>query len=84
METVPVSSNSSVIGWFSRPTTLHYYLIRLILAGFVPLLCFAIFMMVLFARQEQTNRQRSLQDISRALALAMIRKLILRSPLLKY
>ena len=71
METVPVSSNSSVIGWFSRPTTLHYYLIRLILAGLVPLLCFAIFMMVLFARQEQTNRQRSLQDISRALALAI-------------
>ena len=28
-------------------------------------------MMVLFARQEQTNRQRSLQDTSRALALAV-------------
>lgn len=71
METAPVNSNSSVIGWFSRPTTLHYYLIRLILAGLVPLLCFAIFMMVLFARQEQANRQRSLQDTSRALALAI-------------
>jgi hypothetical protein len=37
----------------------------------VPLLCFSVFMMVLFARQGQPNRQRGLKDTTRALALAI-------------
>ena len=72
METVAGSSDSSLIGWFfRRPTTLNSYLIRLIIAGLVPLLCFSVFMMVLFARQEQAERQRGLKDTARALALAI-------------
>src|SRR5688572_5482770 len=72
METVAGSSDSSLIGWFfRRPTTLNSYLIRLIIAGLVPLLCFSVFMMVLFARQEQADRQRGLKDTARALALAI-------------
>ena len=71
METPPVSSDSSLLGWFSRPTTLHSYLIRLIIGGLGPLLIFSILMMVLFARQEQATRQRGLEDTARALTLAI-------------
>src|SRR5678816_3611395 len=57
--------------WFSEPTALNAYLVRLIFVGLVPILVFSVFMMVLFARQEQTNRQRGLKDTTRALALAI-------------
>jgi PAS domain S-box-containing protein len=57
--------------WFSRRTTLNTHLVRLIIGGLGPLLIFSILMMVLFARQEQGNRRRGLQDTARALALAI-------------
>ena len=57
--------------WFSRPTSLNLHLIRLIVGGLAPLLIFSIVMMVLFARQEQANRRRGLEDTARALALAI-------------
>jgi len=57
--------------WFSRPTSLNRHLIRLIVGGLAPLLIFSIVMMVLFARQEQANRRRGLEDTARALALAV-------------
>jgi PAS domain S-box-containing protein len=56
---------------FSRPTSLDRHLIRLIVGGLTPLLIFSIVMMVLFARQEQANRRRGLEDTARALALAV-------------
>lgn len=71
METAPVNSNSSLLGWFSRPTTIHSHLIRLIIGGLGPLLIFSIVMMVLFARQEQATRRRGLEDTARALTLAI-------------
>jgi len=71
IETAPVTSTSSVTGWFSRPITLNSYLIRLIIGGLGPLLIFSILMMVLFARQEQANRRRGLEDTARALTLAI-------------
>jgi two-component system, cell cycle sensor histidine kinase and response regulator CckA len=61
--------------WFSEPTALNAYLVRLIFVGLVPILVFSIFMMVLFARQEQANRQRGLEDTARALALAIDREM---------
>lgn len=61
--------------WFAQPTTLNAYLIRLIIAGLGPILIFSVFMMVLFARQEQANRQRGLEDTARALALAVDREI---------
>src|SRR6266480_3073889 len=45
-------------GWCTRPASLNSYLIRLIIAGLGPILLFSVFMMVLFARQEQANRRR--------------------------
>jgi PAS domain S-box-containing protein len=57
--------------WFSRPISLNQHLIRLIVGGLAPLLIFSIVMMVLFARQEQANRRRGLEDTVRALALAV-------------
>jgi len=57
--------------WFSRSTSLNLHLIRLIVGGLAPLLIFSIVMMVLFARQEQANRRRGLEDTARALALAI-------------
>src|SRR6266511_3091096 len=57
--------------WFSHPTSLNRHLIRLIVGGLAPLLIFSIVMMVLFARQEQANRRRGLEDTARALALAV-------------
>jgi PAS domain S-box-containing protein len=56
---------------FSRPISLNRHLIRLIVGGLAPLLIFSIVMMVLFARQEQANRRRGLEDTARALALAV-------------
>ena len=61
--------------WFSEPTALNAYLVRLIFVGLVPILVFSVFMMVLFARQEQANRQRGLEDTARALALAIDREM---------
>ena len=66
-----VRSDSSLLGWFARPTTLHSYLIRLIIGALGPLLIFSILMMVLFARQEQATRRRGLEDTARALTLAI-------------
>ena len=56
---------------FSRPIALHSYLIRLIIGALGPLLVFSIFMMVLFARQEQANRISGLESNARALSLAI-------------
>jgi len=56
---------------FSYPVTLNSYLIRLVLGALGPLLIFAVFMMVLFARQEQENRRLGLESTARALALAI-------------
>jgi PAS domain S-box-containing protein len=56
---------------FSQPISLNAYLIRLIIGALGPLLLFSIFMMVLFARQEQANRRRGLESTARALALAI-------------
>ncbi|HEX7230458.1 MAG TPA: hypothetical protein VF452_08685, partial [Candidatus Binatia bacterium] len=61
--------------WFGEPTALNAYLVRLIFVGLVPILVFSVFMMVLFARQEQANRQRGLEDTARALALAIDREM---------
>jgi PAS domain S-box-containing protein len=55
----------------SGPIALNAYLNRLIIGALVPLLIFFIFMMVLFARQEQASRQRGLESTSRALILAV-------------
>ena len=57
--------------WFSRSITLNRHLIRVIVGGLAPLLIFSIVMMVLFARQEQANRRRGVEDTARALALAV-------------
>ncbi len=57
--------------WFTRSTSLNSYLSRLIIGGLAPLLIFSVFMMVLFARHEQANRKRGLEDTARALALAV-------------
>jgi PAS domain S-box-containing protein len=62
---------SSFARWFSRPTSLNLHLVRVIVSGLAPLLIFSIVMMVLFARQEQADRRRSLEDTARALALAI-------------
>ena len=65
------------MGWsfskfkYSRPIALNAYLNRLIIGALVPLLLFSIFMMVLFARQEQASRRRGLQSTARALVLAI-------------
>jgi len=63
--------SSYLARWFSRSTSLNRHLIRLIVGGLAPLLIFSIVMMVLFARQEQANRRRGLEDTARALALAV-------------
>lgn len=57
--------------WLSRPCSIRSFLTRLILGALGLLLVFSIFMMVLFARQEQANRRRALEDTTRALALAI-------------
>ncbi len=57
--------------WFTRPLSMHSFLTRLIIGAVGPLLVFSIFIMILFARQEQSNRKRGLEDITRALALAI-------------
>jgi PAS domain S-box-containing protein len=57
--------------WFNRPLSIHSFLTRLIVGALGPLLVFSIFIIVLFARQEQANRRRGLEDITRALALAI-------------
>jgi PAS domain S-box-containing protein len=56
---------------YSRPIALNAYLNRLIIGALVPLLIFSIFMMVLFARQEQASRRRGLESTARALILAV-------------
>ena len=56
---------------FSYPVSLNSYLIRLVIGALGPLLIFAVFMMILFARQEQDNRRRGLESTARALALAI-------------
>ena len=56
---------------FSLPIPLNSYLIRLIVGALGPLLVFSIFMMVLFARQEQANRRRGLEGTARSVALAV-------------
>ena len=50
---------------------LNSYLIRLIIGVLGPLLVFSIFMMILFARQERSDRRRGLESAARALALAV-------------
>jgi PAS domain S-box-containing protein len=62
-------------GWFTRPLSIQAFLTRLIIGALGPLLVFAIFVMILFARQEQASRQRSLEDTARALALAIDQEL---------
>ncbi len=57
--------------WFAPPRSLHSYLTRLIIGGLGPILVFAVFIMVMLARQEQANRARGLEDTARALALAI-------------
>jgi len=57
--------------WFAPPQSLHSYLTRLIVGGLGPVLIFAVFIMVMLARQEQANRARGLEDTARALALAI-------------
>ncbi|MGE5306891.1 MAG: ATP-binding protein [Alphaproteobacteria bacterium] len=57
--------------WSRRPLSMNRYLVRLIIGALGPLLLFSIFMMILFARQEQANRRRGLEDTTRALALAI-------------
>lgn len=54
---------------------MHSFLTRLIMGAVGPLLVFSIFIMILFARQEQTNRKRGVEDITRALALAIDQEL---------
>jgi len=56
---------------YSRPVALNAYLNQLIIGALVPLLLFSIFMMVLFARQEQASRRRGLESTARALVLAV-------------
>jgi PAS domain S-box-containing protein len=56
---------------YYRPIPLNAYLNRLIVGALVPLLIFSIFMMVLFARQEQASRRRGLESTARALVLAV-------------
>ena len=56
---------------FTQPIPLKSYLTRLMIGVVGPLLLFAIFMTVLFARQEQFNRRRSLESGARSLALAV-------------
>ena len=56
---------------YSRPIALNAYLNFLIIGALVPLLLFSIFMMVLFARQEQSSRRRGLESNARALLLAV-------------
>ncbi|MGH7794199.1 MAG: ATP-binding protein [Candidatus Binatia bacterium] len=58
-------------GSFSYSVSLNSYLIRLIIGALGPLLIFSVFMMILFARQEQDNRRRGLESTARALALAI-------------
>jgi PAS domain S-box-containing protein len=67
METSMLKSNR----WSRLPLSMNHYLIRLIIGALGPLLIFSIFMMILFARQEQANRRRGLEDTTRALALAI-------------
>lgn len=55
----------------SDRVSLNSYLSRLIVGALAPLLIFSIFMMILFARQEQDNRRRGLESTARALALAI-------------
>jgi len=57
--------------WLNRPRSIQSFLTRLILGALGPLLVFSIIIMVLFARQEQVNRRRGLEDTTRALALAI-------------
>ena len=57
--------------WFAPPRSLHSYLTRLIIGGLGPVLIFAVFIMVMLARQEQANRARGLEDTARAMALAI-------------
>lgn len=66
---------SKLAGWFTRPLSIQAFLTRLIIGALGPLLVFAIFVMILFARQEQASRQRSLEDTARALALAIDQEL---------
>jgi PAS domain S-box-containing protein len=54
-----------------RPIPLKSYLIRLMIGVVAPLLLFAILMMVLFARQEQSYRRRGLESAARSLTLSV-------------
>lgn len=56
---------------FSQPVSLNSYLTRLTIGALGPLLLFSIFMMVLFARQQQADRRRGLENTARSVALAV-------------
>ncbi len=57
-----------------RPRPLRYHLLRLALAGLVPIAVFAGALMVLLWRQQQTQLFESLQDTARAVSLAVDRE----------
>ena len=56
---------------FSHPVPLKSYLARLMIGVVGPLLVFAVFMMILFARQEHSSRRRGIESVARSLALAV-------------
>jgi signal transduction histidine kinase/CheY-like chemotaxis protein len=56
-----------------RPRPLRFHLLRLALAGLVPMTLFAAALMVLLWRQQQDELSRSLQDTARAVSLAVDR-----------
>jgi len=56
---------------FSRPTSLKFYLIKLILLAVGPVSVFSVIMIILFARHEQAALRRGLQETARALAGAI-------------
>jgi signal transduction histidine kinase/CheY-like chemotaxis protein len=57
-----------------RPRPLRFHLLRLALAGLIPIALFAGALMVLLWRQQQAELFRSLQDTARAVSLAVDRE----------
>src|SRR5262245_27732178 len=55
----------------AQPITLKSYLLKLVLAGVLPLLVFSIGMVVLLARQKQAALERGLVETTRALTVAL-------------
>ncbi|MGH7875469.1 MAG: ATP-binding protein [Candidatus Binatia bacterium] len=70
-----MSSSSRFARWVAGTTSLNSYLVRLIIGAVGPLLIFAIVTTVLFARQDQSNRRRGIEDNARALTLAVDQEL---------